>query len=216
SAQGDIFDKMNVMAPAWSEFTQAALVHVLLVERNKVSQALAVYRAIRTLSLCAGETEPWRITAADAKLAYNVALRTGGSGKLALNVRMSIRKLFDTERLSDRAPLTHFAEPYPDTISQAAEETVRHQKRRESSNHNVHNRRSRLADRKSAERLPERRAFWELIRIVFTETPRTFTDRIRFGALMLQIALALRIGENMLIPENWCRRRDYFDASGRP
>jgi hypothetical protein len=214
--QGQKFQVLSVMSPEWCEFTQAAIVHELLIKRNKISQAEAVYRAIRVLALCAGPTSPAQITAADVQLAYNVALRTGSSGKLALNVRMVVRGLFDNEHLADRAPLGQYAQPYSDAISRAGQQAAEAQKRRESSNYNVHHRRSRLADRKSRERLPEMKAFWELIRIVFTETPRTFTDRIRFAVLRLQIANGLRLGENSLIPVNWFRWREYFDTSGRP
>lgn len=55
SAQGEYLTHPMVMSLQWQEFLQAALVHVLLVKRNKVSQAMAYYRAIRTLSLCAAE-----------------------------------------------------------------------------------------------------------------------------------------------------------------
>lgn len=215
-AQGQKPSPTLVMSPAWCEFTQAAIVHELLIKRNKLSQAHAVYRVVRLLSLCAGLTDPAEMTALDIQLAYNVALRSGNSGKLALNLRMVVRGLFDGEHLADRAPLAQYAQPYPDAISRAAQLAVEAQKKRESSNHNVHHKRSRLADRKSAERLPEMKAFWELIRIVFTETPQTFTDRIRFAVLKLQIANGLRIGENCMIPADWARWREYFDRCGQP
>lgn len=215
-AQGSSQKPTLVMASEWREFLQAAVTHELLIKRNKVNQAIAVARAVKTLSLCAATTAPWDVTAADIQRAYNVALRAGESGKLAMNLVMVVKNLFDNEHLGNRCPLAQFARPYPDEASRSAQKTVNRQKRRENSNYNVHTVRSRLTDRKTAERLPETRAFWELVRIVFTETPLTFTDRIRFGALKLQILAGLRIGESILIPTDCLRWREYFDVSGSP
>jgi hypothetical protein len=65
-----------------------------------------------------------------------------------------------------------------------------------------------------AERLPERRAFWELIRIVMTQTPRTFVDELRFAALKTMIVTGFRIGEAALLPVDWKRERNYYDPKG--
>lgn len=111
TAQSDDLARPRVMSREWQECLQAALVHVLLMKRNKLSQAMAYYRAIRTLSLTAAEKKPWHIRAEDVQLAYNVALRTGNSGKLALNLKMVVGGLFDAESLADHVPLYQFAQP---------------------------------------------------------------------------------------------------------
>lgn len=76
--------------------------------------------------------------------------------------------------------------------------------------------RDRLADRKAGEKLPERRAFWELLRIVWTETPQSFTDAMRFAMVKLLTLTGLRIGEVCLIPLDWKRIQEYQDQYGNP
>jgi hypothetical protein len=74
--------------------------------------------------------------------------------------------------------------------------------------------RSKLDERKRAERLPSRRAFWELVRIVMTERPKTFMDELRFAATRTMIITGLRVGEATLLPVDWKRERTYLDAKG--
>ncbi|MEM5461892.1 hypothetical protein VSR69_45215 [Paraburkholderia phytofirmans] len=76
--------------------------------------------------------------------------------------------------------------------------------------------RADLEARKRAERLPERRAFWELTRIVMTEKPRTFIDDLRFAAIRTMIVTGFRAGEAALLPVDWKRERTYLDSKGRP
>ena len=76
--------------------------------------------------------------------------------------------------------------------------------------------RSDLEERKHAEKLPDRRAFWELVRIVFTEEPRSFLDLLRFAQVKTLILTGLRVGECTLLPADWKRYREYFDFKGRP
>ena len=76
--------------------------------------------------------------------------------------------------------------------------------------------RADLEARKRDERLPERRAFWELARIVMTEKPRTFMDDLRFAAVRTMIVTGMRAGEAALLPVDWKRERTYLDSKGRP
>ncbi|ASY73897.1 hypothetical protein SF83666_a43090 (plasmid) [Sinorhizobium fredii CCBAU 83666] len=64
--------------------------------------------------------------------------------------------------------------------------------------------------------MPEERAFWELARIVFTETPHPFSDAIRFAVFKVQIIMGFRIGEAVREPLDRKRWREYLDADGRP
>ncbi|MGV7241584.1 hypothetical protein [Caballeronia sp. M23-90] len=76
--------------------------------------------------------------------------------------------------------------------------------------------RADLEARKHEERLPERRAFWELTRIVMTEKPRTFMDDLRFAAIRTMIVTGLHIGEAALLPVDWKRERTHLDLRGLP
>lgn len=205
----------ELMSKDWREFLQASISHELFIKQNKVSNASAHARAIRTISLCAGQTPPWELRPTELQQAYNVALESGTSGKLAMNLSMVAKVLFDANQLSKYCPLVTYAKPYESASALEGEERVSRQKLREGNNYNVHAQRSELNERKSAEKLPETAAFWELVRIVFTESPRTFTDRIRFAVLKLQILTGLRIGEVVMIPEDCLRWKDYYTVDGR-
>jgi len=76
--------------------------------------------------------------------------------------------------------------------------------------------RKRLDDRARADRLPDAKALWELVRIVLTETPQTYLDVIRFAQAKLLLLCGFRIGEATMVPFDWRRDREYFDLEGRP
>jgi len=149
---------------------------------------------------------PWELLAEDIHHAYEVAKASQPSGQLAECVLGVVKNVIDTNHIANCGPL------YP------ALELPRH---------NIRNKRAKftkskeelrkdLAERKSAEKLPEKRAFWELVRIVFTEQPKNFLDMLRFAQVKVLLLCGLRIGEVCLLPADWKRYRDYYDASGRP
>jgi len=193
------------------------MIHELIIKRNSINHAcINMKRPIFLLSACSGDLSPWELNAETVQRGYNAALRIGESGKIALNFRMLIRSLFDKEHLANNSPLHEYCLPYPDSDSLNAQKLVEKRKLHQGSNHNVHTKRSELSSRKSPERLPEANAFWELIRIVFTEPARTFTDHIRFAVLKIQIITGIRIGESVMLPLDCIRWREYFDTSGAP
>ena len=49
-----------------------------------------------------------------------------------------------------------------------------------------------------------------------TQDPRTFVDELRFAAIRTMIVTGFRIGEAALLPFDWKRERNYFDAKGKP
>jgi len=49
-----------------------------------------------------------------------------------------------------------------------------------------------------------------------TENPKTFVDELRFIGLKTMIATGFRIGENVLLPLDWERRREYTHRQGKP
>lgn len=208
---------LQAMHVEWQEFYLAVLVNELLVKKNKPQHALGnVGRNIRIIATCAADVHPWQIDSELVSLAYNTALRIGTSGKIAANLAMTVRTVFDQEHLADRSPLASFCNPYPGGISQAAHKGVLALKRSNNAHSSIEVVRRKIGERKSAEKLPERKAFWELVRIVFTEKPNSFSDVVRFAQIKLALVTGFRIGENALLPASWERWREYFDASGRP
>ena len=197
----------------WRDFYQATLLNELLVKRNKPNHALInVGRSLRVIATCAGPEAPWELTPTTIQRAYNVALGIGSSGKLAANISMVVRTLIDGLHIADRSPLAKFCIAHAN--QQTADEKVSSLKQGNNTYRNTGKVSSELSDRKSAAKLPDEKAFWELIRIVFTEQPKTFVDAIRFSQIKLAIASGFRIGENISLPVEWAHWHEHLAEDG--
>jgi len=204
---------MQPLSTHWRDYYQAILLNELLVKRNKPGHALVnIGRPLRIIATCAEAEEPWELTPATIQRAYNVALGVGSSGKLAANIAMIVRTLIDGLHIADRSPLSKFCTAYAD--QQAADEKVSNLKRANNTYRQTRKVRTELSDRKGAAKLPDETAFWELIRIVFTEQPKTFVDAIRFSQIKLAIASGFRIGENTLLPVDWAQWHEHLAEDG--
>jgi hypothetical protein len=114
---------------------------------------------------------------------------------------MMVRTVLDDQHLADTPALARFCVPLSIRPALDGHEQTRSEKARVNGASRTGSLRRRLTDRKSGEKLPEQEAFWELVRIVFTEaTRRTFSDAIRFSVLKLCIISGLRIGEVVMLP----------------
>nr|RAW04106.1 hypothetical protein DBT41_09415 [Aerococcus urinae] len=205
----------QAMSDSWKDFFLATLVHELLVKKNKPMHAsVTVGRSIKILAAAAANKSPWEIDGDIVQSAYNAALKIGSSGKIAANLFMTIRTVVDSGHLADNAPLSIFCTPFLDEHFQSAHKTVVALKRQNSIEATLENVQRKILERKSSEKLPERKAFWELVRIIFTERPRSISDAVRFSVAKLAIISGLRIGENVLLPVSCRRWRDFFDADG--
>ncbi len=207
----------TTMPPDWRDLYQAVVLNELLVKRNKPGHATNnVGRYIRILATCAGTTPPWSLTSEIVQRAYNLALQIGESGKLGANLAMVVRTVIDGLHLADNNPLGGFCVPYSTSDAKAAEAKVQKLRRNNNTYRRTDRMRTELSQRKGAMKLPEEQAFWELVRIVFTKQPTTFSDAIRFTQVRLAITTGFRIGENTMLPADWERWREYVDAEGKP
>ncbi|PSD09814.1 hypothetical protein C7E19_23185, partial [Stenotrophomonas maltophilia] len=140
-----------------------------------------------------------------------LSVRTGNaiqaSGKLGDLIAGLTKVVFDANHLVDAGPL------YP---ALAAARLQPRSSRRSKFLNSAAEIRHNLEDRKRAERLPERRAFWELVRIVMTEQPMTFMDELRFAANRITILTGFRVGETALLPAEWKAYRHYYDSKQKP
>jgi len=194
------------LSSAWQDLIKAAVMDQLLVRRNTPEHVLNnIVRPLRVLASCVGRREPWALTVDDASFAFEAAKRVQVSGKLGDLVFGVIKTVLDSNHLVEAGPLSpaltrnkHFTGKRAQFVKSTAEL------------------RSDLDARKHAEKLPERRAFWELVRIVFTENPRSFLDVLRFAQVRVLLLTGLRVGEVARLPADWKRFRDYYDPKGRP
>ena len=91
-------------------------------------------------------------------LACDIARAAWPSGKYAEQVLGVVRDIIDRNHLADRSPLATSAPARRRKGSDPADRPVL---------------RKRLDDQKTPHKLPDQKALWELVRIVFTETPRS-------------------------------------------
>lgn len=203
------------LSPHWLDFFQAVLIHQLLLGQTKPGSAVQVGAGIRRLAPAAEDTPPWAVTPDQIQQAYNAVLRSSESGKQALDFVTMVRNVIDRQKLADIPALARFCQPYSSKEALAAQQRADAVKDRQNAHGGRKSLRRSLAERKSASKLPDEKAFWELVRIVFTETPLSFSDAIRFAAFKVQIIMGFRIGEAALLPLDWKRWREYLDADGR-
>jgi hypothetical protein len=137
-------------------------------------------------------------------------LLIGDSGKIAANMAMVIRTVIDGLHLAG------LCTPYPSDAANLAERRVQKVKQGNNTHRRVDRLRTEVSQRKGSSKLPDERAFWELVRIVFTEQPKSAADVIRFCQVKLAIVTGFRIGENTTLPADWERWREYVDKDGRP
>ncbi len=197
--------KRRALSHSWQELIKAAVVQQLFVKRNSPAHiAGQIIRPLKVLGTCASiksDAEPWEMSFEDVSYACAVANRIQPSGKLNELVRSIVRVLFDSSHLCDQGPFFHF-------LSGETKNT-------KSKNAPTEQLREKLSDRKNREKLPDQKAFWELVRIVFTERPKTFSDFIRFAQIKVLFLCGLRIGEVSSIPADWKRSTEHFDMEGR-
>lgn len=194
------------LSTPWQDFIKAAVAEQLLFKRHTTGYVVqSILRPLRVIATCA-EKEPWELNLDDLRFAINVAQKVQASGKLADLVIGIVKLLLDPYHICDKGQL------YP--LLGVKRIPIRSVKAKHTMSKDEL--RANLDQRKRAERLPERRAFWELVRISMTEKPRTFMDELRFAAIRTIIITGLRVGEAALLPFDWKRERAYLDARGRP
>lgn len=203
------------MPKEWRYLYQATILNEILVKRNAPNHALLnIGRPIRILATCAGKEEPWDVSAATVQKAYNVALTIGASGKVAANLAMVVRLVFDGYHIANHFPLVCFCKAFNDDTLLAAEKIVSTLKKVNNTYRNTALKRSELSERKGSEKLPDQDAFIALANIVFNKQPLSFSDAVRFNQIKVGIITGFRIGENVMLPVDWKRSHEYVDQNG--
>jgi hypothetical protein len=194
------------LSDGWQELIKAAVVDQLLVKRNTTGHVYSnIARPLRVIATCINK-EPWELTLDDLHVAIRVGKAIQASGKLGDLVVAVVKTVLDAHHICDAGQM------YP--MLGVTRIPVRSVKSKHTMSQDEL--RANLEGRKRGERLPERRAFWELIRIVMTEKPRTFMDELKFAAVRTMIITGFRVGEAALLPADWKRERTYVDTKGRP
>lgn len=195
------------LSSAWQDLIKAAVAEQLLFKRNTTGHVMQnIARPLRVVATCV-EKDPWQLTVDDLRLAIRVGKAIQATGKLGDLVVGIIKTVLDAQHICDAGPL--YSSLFVPRMKMKSAIKAKHTWSQDEL-------RADLEARKREERLPERRAFWELTRIVMTEKPRTFMDDIRFAAVRTMIVTGMRAGEAALLPVDWKRERTYLDSKGRP
>lgn len=194
------------LTTAWQDLVKAAVAEQLLFKRNTTGYVVqSIARPLRVIATCV-DKEPWQLTVDDLRLAVRIGKAVQATGKLGDLIAGIVKVVFDAQHICDAGQLYSSLAVHRMKMKSAIK--ARHMWSQDEL-------RADLEARKRAERLPERRAFWELTRIVMTGKPRTFIDELRFAAVRTMIVTGMRAGEASLLPLDWKRERTYLDSKGR-
>jgi hypothetical protein len=192
------------VSPDWQDFIKAVALEYLVVRKKGIPFVAAASLALRFLAAVA-EKEPWLVTAEDVQLTCELADACQPSKGTSIVLQGLLSTVVDRLHLFNDCPLMGLVK------------RSRNDRERRSKFYLAQDAlATSLAQRKAEEKLPEQRAFWELIRIVFTEKPRSLNDALRFAMVKVLLFSGLRLGEVALLPLDWKRTRSFLDAAGRP
>jgi len=192
------------LSNGWQDLVKATALHQVLVRRNSPGHVyLQIIRPLRVLGTCVhalSGNEPWEMTTDDIVFAHKVSKAVQASGKLGELVAGVVNYIMDARHLCDNGPFFHLIQPQRTEKAKRGPQVIR----------------TSLKDRKASEKLPDMKALWELVRIVFTEKPQTFADAIRFAQIRVLIITGLRVGEVCSIPADWKRTKEYVSLPTHP
>jgi hypothetical protein len=197
----DFFESKGRPAPSpaakskdWVEFIKAYTVTELLMRRRAPETVVAQIRALRVLGACSSG-EPWEVSRDDLDFALE-ALQSR-QDRSTLNILWGLASRIDTLHLSNHSPL------------QAGRKGPKTQSRDNTTAILEH-----LEDIPNPQQLPEKEAFWELAKIIFTKKPETYVDLLRFSWAKLFIACGIRLREMESLPYDWRISKSFFDYDG--
>jgi hypothetical protein len=188
----------------WQDFLKAVVLEYLLVRKKSIPFITAASTALRFLAAVA-DKEPWQVTTEDVQMTIELSDARQPSKGTSIVLQGMVTTVVDRLHLADACPLMW-------KVNRSRNDSNKRSKIYLAQNKLPKN----LADRKAEQKLPEQRAFWELVRIVVTETPRSLNDALRFAMVKVLLFTGLRVGEAALLPRDWKRTRTYLDDKGRP
>jgi hypothetical protein len=188
----------------WQDLIKAHTIEHVLIRKKGINHISAAAAALRLLATVSGK-QPWHVTADDIQLACQISDELQPSGGTSIVLRGIVGSIIDPLHLFDACPLSALVSR-PVTAGRGRAKFAKVQAKQAKT----------LSDRKNEEKLPERKAFWEIIRIVFTERPRTLNDALRFAMIKVLLMTGLRVNEVALLPQDWRRTRGYVDQHGKP
>lgn len=188
----------------WQDLIKAIVVEYLVVRKRSIGFATAASGALRFLATIANK-EPWLITSEDVQSACKLSDDRQPSKGVSIVLQGILSTVVDNFHLFDSCPLMGLVNRSKNNSEKRSKFFLAQDSLAKT-----------LSERKAEQKLPEQRAFWELVRIVFTETPQTLNDALRFAMAKVLIFSGLRVNEVAFLPLDWRRTRSYIDSKGKP
>ncbi|WP_152529588.1 hypothetical protein [Aliihoeflea sp. 2WW] len=179
--------------PAWTELFKATVIDWIAVRRNLPSTVQdRRLLPLRRLATCCPQVAPYDLSAEHVRQALAVFQSLGTNFRA--NFETTIADIFDGKGISRFSPILNIAlDGKPRTSIVGSPPTI---------GGKVQIKDAALDDRWDVGKLPESKAFWELIRILGEEKPRSFTDSLRFCQTKILVMTGLRITEVCLLPHD--------------
>lgn len=197
--------KKRELSSGWKDLIKAVTLDFALIKKIKTGTLISsVIPPLKVIATCS-QVEPWELKIDHLFYSIEMAQQSQTSGALADWVIGVTKNILDRNHISNFGPL------YPLLSS------IKRKNNRNKKSSIIKTQEQLLIDlenRKKAEKLPDKQAFWELMRIVFTEKPLSFVDALRFAQVKLMLICGLRIGEATLLPADWKRKRTYITKDG--
>lgn len=206
---GDKLLQKTALDKHWQELIKASTVEHLFYKRSTTSYISS--GAVRPLKLlgtyCTYQSiKPWELTPEIVDKVVIIAQKIQPSNHLSNNIIGITKTLFDKNHLTINSPI------HSSLLSQRVSKNDYRRSNHTKSNVDLLD---DLLQRKSQSKLPEQKAFWELLRIIFTEKPSSYSDAVRFAMIKILLFTGFRVGEAVRLPADWKRIREYFDANGK-
>jgi hypothetical protein len=194
----------------WQDLMKAYTLDHVVVKKKSLSFAQNASQAWRFLATVARK-DPWLVTVDDVRLACEISDACQNTDGRSINIMALTRNFVDALHLFDACPLAALV-----NRRKAAPENRANFAKSEAMDKAEDALLTALAERKAQEKLPDKKAFWQLLKIVYTDSPKSAVDYLRFALIKLMVLTGLRIGEVVFIPLDWKRTRGYVDYKGVP
>lgn len=189
----------------WQDFIKAVVLDKLLITKIKATSIMnSVVPPLRILATVNEGIEPWAISAEHFIKTYEIIKKWKPESILADWLIKTARDNFDLNFISTFGTIANQLEHLKRTNQRADKKTKAFKEKTFL---------DELEQRKTSNKLPEKKAFWELVRIVFTEEPKTFVDAVRFAQIRVMFICGLRVGEIARLPVNYKHYVDLIDQS---
>ena len=161
-----LFRGLHPIAPGplpvpWRDLYIASFIDAVCARSIAPPGGRVIARNVKFLAAAAPDTHPSHITADAVQLAYNAALIVGTTATQAVSFETFMRIIIDAGHLAERVCLASFCLPYPNEYAENAYRNVKERHGKANGWGDVRKIRRQLAERKSGEKLPTERAFWE-------------------------------------------------------